>query len=129
MFQCVLLDSPALGGRTPDQAAFASHFRQQPERSVLAFPNLGGDAVMVVPRPADDPESHVHLAEFLRRAPMPQRRDLWRCVAEAMRQQLDDAPLWLSTAGGGVAWLHVRLDRRPKYYHHMPYRAFERPQP
>ncbi|MGI9175867.1 MAG: DUF6940 family protein [Rhodothermales bacterium] len=24
--------------------------------------------------------------------------------------------MWLSTAGGGVSWLHVRLDSRPKYY-------------
>ncbi len=32
-------------------------------------------------------------------------------------------PLWLSTAGGGVAWLHVRLDSRPKYYGYSPYKT------
>jgi hypothetical protein len=30
-------------------------------------------------------------------------------------------PVWFSTSGMGVAWLHFRLDRRPKYY---TYRAF-----
>jgi hypothetical protein len=30
-------------------------------------------------------------------------------------------PIWLSTAGMGVAWLHIRLDERPKYYSHKPY--------
>ena len=30
-------------------------------------------------------------------------------------------PVWLSTSGMGVAWLHFRLDQRPKYY---TYRAF-----
>ena len=32
-------------------------------------------------------------------------------------------PLWLSTNGLGVAWLHARIDARPKYYSHRPYRA------
>jgi hypothetical protein len=30
-------------------------------------------------------------------------------------------PVWLSTAGAGVSWLHVRLDDRPKYYGYRPY--------
>jgi hypothetical protein len=30
-------------------------------------------------------------------------------------------PVWFSTSGMGVAWLHFRLDERPKYY---TYRAF-----
>ncbi len=30
--------------------------------------------------------------------------------------------LWLSTAGLGVDWLHVRIDSRPKYYRHGPYK-------
>jgi len=33
----------------------------------------------------------------------------------------NDIPM-LSTAGMGVYWLHVRLDTRPKYYQHTPYR-------
>jgi hypothetical protein len=31
-------------------------------------------------------------------------------------------PLWLSTAGGGVDWVHMRLDDQPKYYRHLPWR-------
>ena len=38
-----------------------------------------------------------------------------------------EAPTWVSTEGSGVAWLHARLDARPKYYHHAPYRAFAAP--
>jgi hypothetical protein len=30
--------------------------------------------------------------------------------------------VWLSTAGAGVPWLHVRLDDAPKYYGHAAYR-------
>jgi len=35
-------------------------------------------------------------------------------------------PPWVSTAGMGVPWLHVRLDTRPKYYRHAPYRSVSR---
>jgi hypothetical protein len=38
-----------------------------------------------------------------------------------MAARVSTTPVWLSTAGAGVAWLHVRLDDRPKYYSHRPY--------
>jgi NADH:ubiquinone oxidoreductase subunit len=39
-----------------------------------------------------------------------------------MQNRVGEQPVWLSTAGMGVAWLHVRLDDRPKYYGYSPYR-------
>jgi hypothetical protein len=39
-----------------------------------------------------------------------------------MVARLGAKPVWLSTAGGGVSWLHVRLDDQPKYYGFEPYR-------
>ena len=35
-----------------------------------------------------------------------------------MQQRVSASPLWLSTAGMGVSWLHLRLDSRPKNYRH-----------
>ena len=32
-----------------------------------------------------------------------------------------DRPMWLSTCGTGVAWVHMRLDQRPKYYTYTPF--------
>jgi len=40
-----------------------------------------------------------------------------------MQKQISDRPTWLSTAGLGVYWLHLRLDSRPKYYRYQPYKA------
>jgi hypothetical protein len=52
--------------------------------------------------------------------------ELWRQVGLEMQRRLTQpGPTSLSTAGGGVAWLHVRLDTRPKYYRYTPYRAIE----
>src|SRR5262249_33445550 len=66
-FEFVLLDSPDLA-RHPDPGAFAKHFRVAQE-GVAVFPNLGGDAVMVVPCPAAEPSAYGHLAAFVRLAP------------------------------------------------------------
>jgi hypothetical protein len=42
-----------------------------------------------------------------------------------MAARLSARPVWLSTAGAGVAWLHVRLDDRPKYYGFDEYRELD----
>lgn len=119
-FEFVLLDSPGLA-RAPDREAFAGHFRSDAE--VVTFANLRGDAVLVVPTPQAAPECYGHLAAFVRKAPDPQRQALWIAVAEAMMGRIGEKPVWLSTAGAGVSWLHVRLDDRPKYYGFPGYRV------
>ena len=35
-----------------------------------------------------------------------------------------ESPVWVSTAGMGVSWLHVRFDSRPKYYRWGEYTTF-----
>ena len=34
----------------------------------------------------------------------------------------NNEPIWFSTSGSGVAWLHFRLDSRPKYYTYKPFK-------
>ena len=119
-FEFVLLNSSDLA-RRPDPKAFAEHFADT-EAGVAVFPNLGGDAIMVVPCPVADPSAYGHLAAFVRHAPEVQRHALWQSVGEAMARRVGPKPVWLSTAGAGVSWLHVRLDDRPKYYGFGPYR-------
>jgi hypothetical protein len=118
-FEFVLLDSPGLA-RHAEPEAFAEHFRRG-EASIVVFPNLGGDAIMVVPCPVAEPSAYGHLAAFVRLAPELQRHALWQAVGEAMVRRVRVKPVWLSTAGAGVSWLHVRLDDRPKYYGFGPY--------
>ena len=69
-----------------------------------------------------EPLAYGHLAAFVRLAPEQQRQSLWQAVGEAMSRRICTKPVWLSTAGAGVSWLHVRLDDRPKYYGFGPYR-------
>ena len=119
-FEFVLLDSPRLAGPS-DPSSVADHF-DDAESGVAVFPNLGRDAVLVVPCPPDESTDYGHLAAFVRLAPESQRHALWRAVGEAMTRRVGAKPVWLSTAGYGVPWLHVRLDDRPKYYGFEPYK-------
>jgi hypothetical protein len=128
-FEFVLTEARGLAGAPPDAGAFGEHFGLDSDRDgVVTFENLGRDATLVVPCPAAPADVYVHLAAFLRAAPGPQVHALLRCVAHEALARVSAKPLWVSTAGMGVAWLHVRLDSRPKYYRHAPYKQAARAQ-
>jgi len=119
----VLVDSPQLARSVPDPHAFASHFEATDSgEEVAVFPNLGGDAFLVAPTPLAPLKAYPHLAAFVRTAPTEQQHKFWQTVGSTFADRLGARPLWLSTNGLGVAWLHARLDTRPKYYTFRPYR-------
>lgn len=124
-FEFVVIESPELG-MAADPSPFKEHFRRVGSALVTSFQNLSGDAELVVPCPLAQEAAYAHLATFVRTAPDAQRHALWTEASRAMARRLDDRPVWLSTAGGGVAWLHLRLDDRPKYYAYRPYRLYNR---
>lgn len=117
-FRCVFIDSPELL-RGADPGPFSGHFRVG--QDLVSFPSLAGDALLIVPQPTDKASNYGHLAQFLGQAPAAQIHRLWQEVARCVRDRLQQGPLWLNTSGLGVAWLHIRLDDRPKYYAHRPY--------
>lgn len=102
-----------------DPEAFAEHFRS--DKYAVQFESLGRDATLIAPCPRDREASYAHLAAFVRSASPDAAVELWQLVASAMNSRLGDQPIWLSTAGLGVYWLHVRIDTRPKYYRHRAY--------
>lgn len=118
-FECLLHDSPGLDVRA-DPSEFESYF--QPGMEVVSFENLGADALLVVPCPTSKSANYSHIGAFHRSAPPSQQDAFWITVAQAVQARLGSQPLWLSTAGGGVDWLHMRLDKQPKYYRHLPWR-------
>jgi len=120
-FEFVLVNSPGFCKRKTDPVPFRKKFEVVSDRDVITFPNLRGDATMIVPTPRADESVYGHLAAFIRGAPTSQVDSMWQCIGRACRSHLSDSPKWLSTAGGGVAWLHVRIDSKPKYYNYKPY--------
>ena len=123
-FEFVILNSSGLE-RRENALPFSEQFKEaEPDGQVIAFENLGRNAILVVPTPSKSTEvNHCHLGSFLRTADEDQTDQLWQMVGAAMNSRISKKPVWLSTAGGGVAWLHVRLDDRPKYYGYSPFKA------
>jgi len=123
-FEFVLLDSPSLV-RPPDTNAFASYFiTAESDTGIVVFENLGKDAMLVAPCPQGDDSAYAHIAAFVRNGPQSQNHALWQIISQTMQQRITNQPIWLNTEGSGVSWLHVRLDRRPKYYGFSPYKEF-----
>ena len=122
-YEFVTVNSSYLANVTPDPRPFANQFNEAGEgASVVSFHNLGGDAVLIVPKPVAARVGYGHIAMFLQMAPSQQQHDLLRTLAEVVLAEVGERPMWISTSGLGVYWLHVRLDSRPKYYTYAPYR-------
>ncbi|KAL7508333.1 hypothetical protein ACHAXN_005412 [Cyclotella atomus] len=141
-FEFALVSQPALkrfAESSPDRLAFDEHFekclKEHKTKSadakvptVCYFDNLGGDARLVSPLPQPNiPQvSYSHIAAFVRNAPRHQIEEFWAVAAkqylDVLKQHSGGRKRWFSTNGMGVAWLHLRLDSRPKYYSYSPFK-------
>jgi hypothetical protein len=120
-FEFVLVSDPYLGTK-PEPDVFSPYFAATEEDvTVLPVPNLGRTATMIVPKQLAALDAYGHMAAFVRKAPRPQVHALWQCVAHTAKANLSSQPTWISTAGGGVSWLHVRIEHSPKYYAYRRY--------
>eukprot|EP00955_Chlamydomonas_euryale_P106509 365707-Chlamydomonas_euryale.AAC.41 len=130
-FSMVVLDASGAFNDKGDPQAFAAYILgSHDEDEVAAFPNLGKDGTMLAPCPPTDQsgkpvtDGYGHLASFLRNGRKRQHHNLWRLLGKEMEMRLraDPSPVWMSTAGNAVPWLHVRIDSRPKYIKYEKYR-------
>ena len=118
----------AFGFSAASPKNFEAHFTRT--KAVVTFQNLGRDAMLVCPCPKEpqDNKHFGHLAAFVRasRGEMQELQiQMWMAVGRTFREYLHTRgreSIWLNTEGAGVPWVHVRLDHRPKYYHHAAYR-------
>lgn len=124
----VLVNAPGLAqfARTsPDRYSFREHFALHSE-FVAVFPSLGKDALLLAPNP-QSPQDFTDIAYFARRASTEQRKAFYQRLSTVLQEQIihtNRKPLWLSTSGMGIAWMHIRFDSRPKYYIYTPFRNF-----
>jgi hypothetical protein len=120
-FECAVIRGDALARMQAGEFDFAEHLNETNEE-VAAFPNLGGDAMLIVPRRISDADCYGHIASFLRTAPQEQQHALFQRLAfETEKMLAAGRRFWISTSGLGVPWVHVRLDSYPKYYQYRRY--------
>ncbi|KLL05465.1 MAG: hypothetical protein MRERV_1c166 [Mycoplasmataceae bacterium RV_VA103A] len=120
-FEFVLVKSEALNSIRQDYSSFQEHFRKSSDNQAVSFLSFSGDTLIVpVPKGAD----YKNISKFTDNSRMEQWETLWQKVGEKMEENLinaNGATRWLSTSGLGISYLHVRIDRRPKYYSHQEY--------
>ena len=91
-FRFVAVDARhSFEGRAADPSSFQEQFDRHPKQSVVAFPNLGGDAVLVVPKPLQRGgpyPQYAHFAAFARGAPASQARTLLQELGKQLELRL-----------------------------------------
>lgn len=118
--EMILLPNPRVASLRADPGPLRQYFSAA--GAPVAFWSLGGDSRLVCPSgPGDFPQLHAWA-----NSPQADHAALWRLVGLELQAwwARTPEPLWLSTHGLGVPWLHVRLDPRPKYIHHGPFRRW-----
>ena len=102
----------------PDITQFTNKFTGHINDSVIAFHNLSGDAILVVPTPPTrSDKNYANLTTFQATAPQNIKIMFWKKVAATIRVALRNwGTVYVSTHGAGVAWLHIRICKTPKYY-------------
>ena len=124
----MIVKSETLQFRPVEKEDFQDYFTEE-KLAAVTFENLGKDAVLVAPNPLmteSKLEIYSHLGSFMRKASDNQLKGFWKIVADNFIEEIQRKSrqnIWLSTAGDGVAWLHIRMDTRPKYYHYLNYKV------
>ena len=119
--------------RRPQDYIFREYF--DPRCLSVNFLSLAKDSTLISPcppsrinqKPNDIKKHYVHLATFVKNGPMEKVKDVLKESARIMLEKLNTTPdpWWFSTSGNGVAWLHVRVDPRPKYYQYNGYKTYD----
>jgi hypothetical protein len=79
--------------------------------STATFYNLGKDALLTIPCPSDGCNAGIW---FCKTAPIEIQMHYWSKVFDRARSTRE--PIYISTDGRSVPWLHVRMETTPKYY-------------
>ena len=115
-------------------SAFHEHMRDK--QAYKCIQNLARDATLFIPTTYgqvlahDQAANYANIYSYLQTAtnPVPYFHHLFAAVKyfcvrglEVSPQSAAEVPLWLSTHGQGVPWLHFRFDVHPKYYSNKLY--------
>lgn len=99
-------------GLPANPAPFASKLKKS---RPVAFLNLGKSAVLVAP--PNKGLNFSHIGTFHKNASSLDIKAFWRKVATEVEKFIrKGTKVYVSTHGNGVDWLHVRIEKHPKYY-------------
>jgi hypothetical protein len=120
-YEFIVQKSTSFSRRKVDKNAFSDYINS--DKQVAVFDNLGRNAKLIVPTKKSPIDTYKHMGNFIRNAEKKQIQEQFKQLSKAILSELKrDRLIWVSTAGLGVIWLHMRLDSRPKYYRTNSYK-------
>jgi len=95
---------------------FSEYIKKSKNKYATAFTNLSGDTILIIPMPRKD-KNFASIKDFIDNASLKQQQKLWQMVSKCAIHALSKyKQIYISTHGYGVAYLHIRICYRPKYY-------------
>lgn len=106
-----------------DPQSYKQYFIEKTQ-SVVHFYNPSKTCLLIVPYPLSKKHNYSSLGPYIRQDMIEQYLKLFEETGHQLLRLLKESvdPIWLSTHGAGVPWLHIRLDKIPKYYSFIPYK-------
>lgn len=77
-----------------------------PDAKGIGFWNLSHTAYLVIPT-----TGYLHVSEFAKKG----SEEEWMACWDIIRREINKGE-YISTHGFGVAWVHFRIEKNPKYY-------------
>ena len=97
-----------------DNETFEKYIRNK--KKAVTFKSKGTPPTRLV-CPGDTGKNFSHMGTFYKNASKSEMSSLWKKVAIELEKMLKKGEtVYVSTHGGGISWLHVRLSNTPKYY-------------
>jgi len=125
IYQEVFIKTKDLDSLICDPSSFQEHInkaqqQQNGKKVAVAFPNLSGDSLLLVPLPKEGskgPCKYTTIKDFIDNAPPEQQKGFWKFSAREIKKRLKKREkIYISTHGTGIPYFHLRLDDIPKYY-------------
>jgi len=83
---------------------------------VIDFLNKSKDTLLIIPTPVEN-KNFATIKDFVDNASPEHQQTFWKKVAKILKSNMkDNTQLWVSTHGLGVAYFHLRVSIKPKYY-------------
>lgn len=126
VFEFVLIKTSGFASN-PDINTFGIERLNTNSNDIIWFPNPSNTALLVVPCYNHNYpiQEYTHIGKFIKSSNIKQKRNLIKKMFELYFELLKQQPenkLWLSTHGKGVGWLHIRIDKIPRYISWNPYK-------
>lgn len=104
-----------------NSSSFSEYLKGKKDGEIVMFKNPSGDTDLITINSSNtNNQTFCHIMEFMTNATYENKHNLLKKIGEEMIKHTNGKnaknPIYLSTHGHGVPWLHVRICNKPKYY-------------